>query len=895
MNRPRFQSERGTVILVALCFVAVLGISLAAYLALCSRTMQMSNRTSQTALSQQLAEMGVEEALRAFNKNDWSDWTSGTTPNITTSNWTISGTAATCNLTFPANKFGEGVTGSIKIRIDNYNASQLTSAWNSLATYRVDDVVGYNGMWYTCVQDHSTSHAPGNLAYWVPTYIPWKWNSGMAYAVYDIINYNGSWYRCITAHTSSGTTFATGTNWQLIPSVSLAWTASTAYSRGALVYNGGLWYYCTTSHTSPGSWSTTNWVSLTSPSDTWNNSALYQLGDFVYLSGAWYRAKVANLNAMPPNSTYWFNTSATSREPYISWQWRSGVAYEFNDLVYDDASGSDVWYRVKVAHTSNTTSRTTSNTTNWENALDDSWDWASTDSYNIGDVVCVSGNFYRCIRAHSNQSPPSATYWSAYPLLSNAWSSSKSYSQYTTTYYRGSWYLSLQANNQNHRPGTDNAWWAAAPRSLSAWDSSKNYSADTIVSSGGVWYRCLKDTTASQATSNTTFWVAIAGATNQWSSATSYSTGSYVNYDGVWYRSIASNSDKTPNNSTYWTALDAPVIYSEGTISIAGNAPIKTQLRATLAPEPLFPNAAGANSSTLNITGGGTVDSYDSATDANAASPGFSAVLASNYSSGTAITISSTTVNGHLAAPSSSSSPFTPLYASGGTIKGAASPTTPNIDLTRVSRSPYIPVFDIQTPIQQTSLPTTLPTTLNLGSPGAATPSVYYYSTNLSIDAGETININGPVILKINGYLRCNGGTLNINTTGSLVTYFTSYLRVYGSSGGFKNRTKDPSKLVLLGNASTNLANYLILPTTIPTEFYGVIYMPATTATLGLDIRTGNRLFGAISAREITFSSEATLHYDTSLRYATIPGVAQPYAITEWRELTNSTERVTMP
>ena len=69
-------SIRGTVILVALCFVAVMAIVLGSYLAVTTRAMQLSNRGFQAELSKQLAEAGLEEALRAFNKNDWTDWTS---------------------------------------------------------------------------------------------------------------------------------------------------------------------------------------------------------------------------------------------------------------------------------------------------------------------------------------------------------------------------------------------------------------------------------------------------------------------------------------------------------------------------------------------------------------------------------------------------------------------------------------------------------------------------------------------------------------------------------------------------------------------------------------------------------------------------------------------------
>ena len=145
----RFSSLRGTVTLVALCFVTVLGITLAGYIAVCSRAMQLSNRSFQTRTSQQLAEMGIDEALRAFNKNDWTDWNSSP-------------------------KLGQGVTGTVKIRIDNYDATQLNSTWYSSANYRPNDLVGYNGIWYRCVVAHSnqaptstTSNSGSTSTFWI--------------------------------------------------------------------------------------------------------------------------------------------------------------------------------------------------------------------------------------------------------------------------------------------------------------------------------------------------------------------------------------------------------------------------------------------------------------------------------------------------------------------------------------------------------------------------------------------------------------------------------------------------------------------------------------------------------------------------------------------------------
>jgi hypothetical protein len=159
-------SSRGTVSLVALCFVAVLGISLAGYIAVCSRAMTLSNRSYQSSLSRQLAEAGIEEALRAFNKNDWSDWSNGGF----SADWTLdtANRRATAMLVFPADNFGQGTTATVKVRVDNYDAAHLGSTWSSLKSYRIGDQVGYNGVWYSCVQNHvnQTPSDFATLAHW---------------------------------------------------------------------------------------------------------------------------------------------------------------------------------------------------------------------------------------------------------------------------------------------------------------------------------------------------------------------------------------------------------------------------------------------------------------------------------------------------------------------------------------------------------------------------------------------------------------------------------------------------------------------------------------------------------------------------------------------------------
>jgi hypothetical protein len=807
---------------VALCFVAIIGIALASYIAVCSRAMNLSNRTFQGNLSKQLTELGMDEALRAFNKNDWSNWASNPT-NVTSGAWTLDTTnkRATRTITFGAGKLAQGVTGTVKIRIDNYDANQLDSTWNSTTNYAVNDTVGYSGTWYRCVRAHSNQTPAGitNMGYWVPDPMPAPlWNSTATYKAQDVVYYtsDNKWYRCILAPTANQA-----------PSNITYWTWISAITLG-----GGLAQNYEVNFDTDGWW--------------------------YYLSG-WIQP--------PPY-------------PYVSWCWRqSSIPYVFNDLVLYGNPG--VWYRCKTAHTSSAAILPT-NTTYWENALTGMWGWSSSLSYNLGDVVYSGSSFYRCILAHTNKAPASnATYWSSAPLLSRDWSSSKRYEQNDTVRYNGIRYRSLQSSNTNQNPVTATTYWIGANTSTTSY---------------------------------------------QWNAGTAYSAGDYRCYGGAWYKCIAAttaNAGHSPNNTTYWTAswaqgsgvtTGSTVIYTEGTLNIPGSPSVTTQLRTTIALAALFPNAAGATTS-ISANSGGTVDSYDSTTGTYASQVGsatnYSAVVAAGDTTGTAVTLSSTAVRGYVAAPSSSSTPYAPLFSSGGSVKGLSSPASPSIDLTRVSRSPFIPQFDplpsggLTAAFAASSFPRgtalALAATTNIGTPGAVTPSRYYINGNLTLSSASgysILNINGPVILYLNGDLLMDSGSpngkINISSTGSAEIHVAGKLTVNVGSDGINNLTLDPKKLIIIcDTAASSVQNFS--DATVP-NVYGVFYLPNTTNASGLLIDNNNlNIYGAISAKKITYSgANMNIHYDTSLRYATFGGVDQPYTISEWRTLA-ITEQATMP
>ncbi|MCF7687519.1 MAG: hypothetical protein K9M98_06145 [Cephaloticoccus sp.] len=775
------QYSRGSVALMTLCFLAALGIGLAGYLAVAKQAMTLSNRNYQGTVSRQLAEMGLERALWSINRNDWT-------------NWTLSGTTATRTISFANSKYGAiGTTGTIKLRIDNYDAFVKDAAWSSSESYSAGDVVGYSGIWYRCVSAHSNKTPSATSTYWVndKSTLTNTWALGVDYTVGDMAYDGGNWYSCIQDHTSSASILTTDTDyWKVIPYITQ--NPTLYYSTDSLVNWYGTWYR----------WTGSSWQSNPPISWVWTQNTDYAVGDVVcYSNGTWYVCKVAHNSGSggsppiiyPTDSSKW-NTSSTSA----------------------DETGA--------------------------NAA-----WLSYTNYKLGDVVYRSGSWYRCILAHNSGGSFSTTNWSTNPRQTLNWMQNKTYATNSVVFYQGTWYRNTSSTS-NVPPA-------------SPWRTAASYT--------------------------------------PWNSSTYYSSGSYVSYANVWYKCIAGHSGQSPNNSTYWQAQGAPVIYAEGQAAIPNGDTIKTQLRAVVAAAPLFPNAAAAQ--TLTFGTGATVDSYNPDTGTYASQVGTSTNDQAVLAGSTAVVINNAAVKGYLAAPSAGTSPYSPLvsYANSASVTNYAgavsvpSGSASNVDLARISRSPYIPQFETLSPSggQDISL-YTYP--IKLGTAGAATPTVYYDTGGISLNSAiEQITINGPVILKVASNFRIKthpSAKLTITPTGSLLMHVGRDFEIDNIAGGIDNQTLDPKKCVILISDSSGSGPFQYSYTI--QNFYGVIYLPnnSTTFTVGNSVN----FFGAIYAQNLTFGDNVQLHYDTSLRTYEIPGADAPGVITDWRELTITTERASL-
>lgn len=619
-----------------------------------------------------------------------------------------------------------------------------------------------------------------------------------------------------------------------------SWSTNNTYTTADMVYHRGVWFQCIAAVSAGGSaphLDTTKWASAPS---VWNPAATYTSysttsGDVVIYGTSAYRCIRTHANQLPTNTNFWTSVTAAA--------------------------------------------------------------WSSSTSYAAGSLALANGTVYRSISTHSNQTPPNSTYWAGAPVI---------YAEGSVTLPGSSKVIRTQLRAEyspaplfpNAAAATTAVTFSAASvvdsydsniafpyPVVAAWvaaTAAKPYFVGDFALSGTTLYRCIAQHTSNFPVTNTTYWSPQGGA---WASSRVYYLGETVTYSSVTYRCIQQHTSAAANapsaTSTYWAqnwlAPTASTPYYVGDIvGYLGNFYRCIQQHTT----SQLPNATSS---------------------AYWAQPlGYSAAVAGGNTGGTAVTLTSARVNGYVAAPSNTASPYAPRTSLGtsavvtGSAISTVTPTT-KVDTARVTRNVYIPQFTISAP--STSGGTQLPDSnavYTLGTSGATTPTVYYYNGNLNIADNRTYNIVGPVQIVISGYfyLGLNGGTaplpiMTISGTPSdkakLEMFIGGDIAIY--KGGIRNDTLLPKNCVIF---STTTATAPDMRTTTP--FYGVVYVPNGS----FKVVGAQQLFGAYSAKNLTFSAAAMLHYDTTLRTTVFTGADTPYQITSWRELTAVSEQLTL-
>lgn len=371
---------------------------------------------------------------------------------------------------------------------------------------------------------------------------------------------------------------------------------------------------------------------------------------------------------------------------------------------------------------------------------------------------------------------------------------------------------------------------------------------------------------------------------NSWSSWTISGTTATKTLSGFSYDNNSTGSASLTvtnyNSGTRTITVVGTVTYSDGTTT-------SRTLTSSASQAPIFVNALAGKNGKIKLKVAGTIDSYDSSINpdvlptAGGQTVGYSAILSSGSVSTTSSTVQLTNaqVKGYVAMLSSS--PSNLFYTVGGTAKiiGPNTAATTNIDTTRIGTSPYQPIVDVVTPTAVTPLPSfPLSTSTNTIGTAGATVSSKYYATTFSLSGSQILYIDGPVVIVVTGSVSISSSAkivINNSANASLELHVGADLALAGN--GIDNRTKLPKNLAIFEIANSSTYTWDM---STSTPFYGVIYTPDQSLTLG----NAQTIYGAIVANSITFNLSPTFHYDINLRNVTFPGLSTPYAVSSVRE-----------
>ncbi len=231
-----------------------------------------------------------------------------------------------------------------------------------------------------------------------------------------------------------------------------------------------------------------------------------------------------------------------------------------------------------------------------------------------------------------------------------------------------------------------------------------------------------------------------------------------------------------------------------------------------------------------------------------------------------------------------------PAMGSSAKVQGADTPPGTDVDPNRVASDftsdfPDIPPPSLSSP--STSLPEPDESgviTIGTGAlPG--TPEEYHLES-LELSDGNSLVIDGPIVLVIDGQLKTNDLTeirVNSNASASAALYVGGETEIKGA--GFVNDSLDPSKFVFY-STSTLTSNKIKIEGSA--DMHIAIYAPKSL----LEIGGSSEYFGSIVGNIISMSGDNDFHYDEQLANFFSDSASTTYGMKTWRELVQNTDQV---
>jgi hypothetical protein len=298
---------------------------------------------------------------------------------------------------------------------DTYNPSTL---------YQVNDIVGYGGAIYICIQENTGETPSTASAYWDRLVggleFEGNWGVGTQYQKGDIVRYGG--YTYVAIQDSLGQVPTDVVYWEILNkglTFAGSYSNSSQYIPGQMVSYGGNLYACEVTSSAGTLPTNTNFWHVVSEgidfSQTYSDSTIYKVGQVVRYGGNQYLC-IADTTAgtKPTNISFWnlYLEGFNFRDEFIT-----ATDYNPGDVVrYGGRSYVCILNALHVAPTQ----ILPTNATYWailNKGLDWKGEWSTTASYKLDDVVEYSGSSYVCIQAHDDDgstdtTPNTATsYW----------------------------------------------------------------------------------------------------------------------------------------------------------------------------------------------------------------------------------------------------------------------------------------------------------------------------------------------------------------------------------------------------------------------------------------------------------------------------------------------------
>lgn len=364
------------------------------------------------------------------------------------------------------------------------------------------------------------------------------------------------------------------------------------------------------------------------------------------------------------------------------------------------------------------------------------------------------------------------------------------------------------------------------------------------------------------------------------------------NYDGS---SLTANGVRTINVS--------------GVTTLADGSTITRRLQASAQTAPLFVNAVAAvnpastssNSSSyggVQLVSGGSVVSLDSnptipigetseQKDERERLEGFAAVV----SSATSVTLVGTSVDGYVAAGADSSGTARFTYGSNAKLFGPSTPSSGEIDFSRLSTSPYQPVFDIVPPSDETetavpAFPSSFPLPGGTATIGTAGETSYYFPNELNLTQSDILKVEGSVVIVTPGNVTISGtARIEVAEGSSLQVVMTGTARKLVLGGkGIDNKTELAKNVGIFASQALEEAE---ISTTggDSGKFHGVIYAPKSDLIVSSPTL---EFYGSIVGKNVLIYGSPNIHYDLDLRRRTtkFSVIDTPFTVSSWREIT---------